>query len=109
MAGDFQFIPINTPNDAKDRAKRRLARSHAVKRALGNKRRQQQLSGDIFAKTTAGHHHSEKKSQERRAVPPLSLLTGIFDPFQALAVDSSRLQVLLGDCKAAPPRPIRWH
>ncbi|CEL10149.1 hypothetical protein ASPCAL13274 [Aspergillus calidoustus] len=107
MAGDFQFIPINTPNDAKDRAKRRLARSHAVKRALGNKRRQQQLSGDIFAKTTAGHHHSEKKSQERRVVSPLSLLTGIFDPFQALAVDSSRLQVLLGDYRARQaPEPV---
>ncbi|KAL3447739.1 hypothetical protein BJX65DRAFT_90607 [Aspergillus insuetus] len=110
MTGEFQFISINGPDDAKDRATRRLARSHAVKRALGNKRRQQQLSGDIFPKTAVKDPHLEKKAKcrsESTVAPLISLLTGALDPFQALAVDSSRLQVLLGDNRARQaPEPV---
>ncbi|KIA75422.1 hypothetical protein HK57_00098 [Aspergillus ustus] len=111
MAGNFEFISIQTPDDAKDRKTRRLARSHAVKNAIENKRRQQQLSGDIFPITTVeDHRHSEKKAKSctrSTPAPLLSQLAGALDPFQALAVDSSRLQMLLGDYRARQaPEPV---
>ena len=36
-----------------------------------------------------------------------SLSSGTLDPFQTLAVDSSRLQTLIGDCKLASPRHLK--
>ncbi|KAL2841002.1 hypothetical protein BJY01DRAFT_14599 [Aspergillus pseudoustus] len=111
MAGNFEFISIQAPEDAKDRKTRRLARSHAVKKAIENKRRQQQLSGDIFPITTVEDHYQSKKKgkgfSRPTAAPLLSHTTGAFDPFQALAVDSSRLQMLLSDYRARQaPEPV---
>ncbi|KAL2831403.1 hypothetical protein BDW59DRAFT_140140 [Aspergillus cavernicola] len=93
--GQFQFISIQAPHDAKDQIQRRLARSHAVKHALQNKRRQQQKSRDNFRVTTV--EDSPRKVVSR---PRFSLSAGALDPFQTLAVDASRLQTLLGDYRA---------
>ncbi|MCJ1454598.1 hypothetical protein MMC28_004951 [Mycoblastus sanguinarius] len=102
-AGHFQFISIQAPNDAKDQITRRLARSHAVKQALENKRKLQQESGDNFRVTTSKDNPrrlvSKRARTETRAASLSSLSAGALDPFQTLAVDSSRLQTLLGDCK----------
>ncbi|KAL2802077.1 hypothetical protein BJX63DRAFT_426334 [Aspergillus granulosus] len=111
MAGNFKFIVMQAPDDAKDRATTRLARSHAVKAALANKRRQQQLSGDNFPITTLGNPHYAKKKTKgcrRTSISPILLqLPGALDPFQTLAVDSTRLQVLLGDVRARQaPEPV---
>ncbi|KAI0203295.1 hypothetical protein F4808DRAFT_39600 [Astrocystis sublimbata] len=97
----FQFITIHAPDDAKDRATRRLARSHAVKQALRTKRAIQQEAKDNFRVTTSQDELGKLARKKRRAaaaVTPLVLLSlGMFDPFQSLAVDSSRLQTLLRD------------
>ncbi|KAL3457526.1 hypothetical protein BJX64DRAFT_16493 [Aspergillus heterothallicus] len=111
MAANFEFISIQRPGDAKDRKMRRLARSHAVKMALANKRRQQQLSGEIFPKTIYDDPHDPERQINRHVQsitsPLFSPLAGTLDPFQALAVDSSRLQVLLGDYRARQaPEPV---
>ena len=93
-AGRFRFISIQAPNDAKDPITRRLARSHAVKQTLENKRKLQRKSGENFRVTTP-----KRARTATRAVSLSSLSAGALDPFQTLAVDSSRLKTLLGDCK----------
>jgi len=102
-AGHFHFISIQAPDHAKDQITRRLARSHAVKQALENKRKLQQESGDNFRVTTSKDEPRRMVSKRTRtitlATPLFSLSAGTLDPFQTLAVDSSRLQTLLGDCK----------
>lgn len=98
----FHFISIQAPDDAKDQTTRRLARSHAVKQALENKRKRQQESGDNFRVTASKDKPrrlvSKRARTETRAASLSSLSAGALDPFQTLAVDSSRLQTLLGDC-----------
>ncbi|KAL4947341.1 hypothetical protein BDW69DRAFT_178593 [Aspergillus filifer] len=114
MTRDFQFISIlATGKDGatKDKAARRQARSHAVKKALEKKRKCQQLSGKNFTVTTLSQLYTDKDIPKSEA--PLSLqvpcqiLGGVLDPFQALAVDSYRLQILLGDHRARQaPEPV---
>ena len=102
-SGGFHFISVQTPNDAKDPIARGLARSHAVKCALENKRKLQQESGDIFRLTPSADKPRRVANKRRitvaRAASPFSLSAGALDPFKTLAVDSSRLQTLLGNCK----------
>lgn len=85
---------------------RRDARSHAVKQALKNKRMLQQESRDNFRIVSSNDYAKRLASKRRRrpkslVMSPYSLSAGALDPFQTLAVDSSRLQVFLGDCKLA--------
>ncbi|KAH8688544.1 putative N-ethylmaleimide reductase [Ilyonectria robusta] len=101
----FHFISITNPDDAKDRKMRRDARSHAVKQALKNKRMLQQESRDNFRIVSSNDYAKRLASKRRRrpkslVMSPYSLSAGALDPFQTLAVDSSRLQVFLGDYKA---------
>ncbi|KAI0487347.1 hypothetical protein F4859DRAFT_509915 [Xylaria cf. heliscus] len=102
--GQFQFISIQTPNDAKDHATRRLARSHAVKQALKNKRKTQQDSRDNFYVITSQDKPGKSLRKRTRKETVATLLpspsAGRLDPFQTLAVDSSRLQALLSNCRA---------
>ncbi|KFY62066.1 hypothetical protein V496_04752 [Pseudogymnoascus sp. VKM F-4515 (FW-2607)] len=101
----FQFISIQSPDDAKNKTTRRLAQSHAVKRALRIKRMLQQNTGDNFRVTT-----SEDHCKARRLVYTGSLdksFCSRFDPFETLPVDSSRLQILLGNYNARQaPEPV---
>ncbi|KAL4938712.1 hypothetical protein BDV06DRAFT_231562 [Aspergillus oleicola] len=114
MAGDFQFISIPAGNNpTKDKAARRQARSHAVKKALEKKRTRQQLSGSNFAITTLSNpctSNTTITSRARAPSPrslPCQILGSALDPFQTLAVDSSRMQVLLGDYRARQaPEPV---
>ncbi|KAF2790979.1 hypothetical protein K505DRAFT_377130 [Melanomma pulvis-pyrius CBS 109.77] len=111
VAGRFHFISIQAPDEAKDQITRRLARSHAVKQALEKKRKLQQESKDNFHVTTSGDKPRRlvgKRTHTRTLVAPLfSLSAGALDPFQTLAVDSSRLQELLGNYKARQaPEPV---
>ncbi|KAI1199771.1 hypothetical protein F5X97DRAFT_295359 [Nemania serpens] len=118
-AGQFQFISIQTPDDVRDRATSHLARSHAAKQALKKKRKRQQELGDNFRVMTPQDkpRMSAKTGAIAGAVAgtvagtvALSLLhpaAGKLDPFNTLAVDSSRLQTLLGDHKARlAPEPV---
>ena len=93
----FQFISIQSPHDAKNKTTRRLAQSHAVKRALRIKRMLQQESGDNFRVTTSEDHDNARRSVCIGTLDR-SFCSGL-DPFQTLPVDSSRLQILLGNCK----------
>ncbi|KAF5024062.1 hypothetical protein F66182_3858 [Fusarium sp. NRRL 66182] len=107
----FQFITIQTPHDLDDRATRRLARSHAVKQGLQNKRRLQQESMGNFRVLTLKDKQKRSTSKRKPAIPvvasPFSLSASILDPFQTLAVDSSRLQALLGDWRVRhAPEPV---
>ncbi|RDW91726.1 hypothetical protein BP5796_02891 [Coleophoma crateriformis] len=110
-AGHFQFISIQAPDVPKDRITRRLARSHAVKQALQNKRKLQQESGDNFRVMTSKHKPrrglSSRSCTGTLTMSLLSLSAGALDPFQTLALDSSRLQILLCDYKARQaPEPV---
>ena len=99
------FISMQAPDEAKDQITRRLARSHAVKQALENKRKLQQESRDNFRVTTSKDKLKLRRLVNKRtrtralAVSLFSLSAVTLDPFQTLAVDSSRLQTLLGNCK----------
>ncbi|KAL4739045.1 hypothetical protein BDV11DRAFT_205445 [Aspergillus similis] len=115
MAGDFQFISIRVNDHAKDKTTQRQARSHAVKRALERKRRQQQLSRANFILKTFEDLDLSNPGEAPKSctvtttglAPAFSHVSGALDPFQTLAVDSSRLQALLGDYRARQaPEPV---
>ncbi|KAL4757329.1 uncharacterized protein BDW70DRAFT_153463 [Aspergillus foveolatus] len=115
MAGDFRFISIQVNDHAKDKATQRQARSHAVKRALERKRKQQQLSRANFIIKSFEDRDLDDTGETAKPctvtssslAPVLSHLSGALDPFQTLAVDSSRLQALLGDYRARQaPEPV---
>ncbi|KAK0724292.1 hypothetical protein B0H67DRAFT_640860 [Lasiosphaeris hirsuta] len=117
LAGrQFQFISVQDPDDAKDGVKRRLARSHAVAQGLERKRKLQQASGGNFVVRTGKSYRARgpaanpKPSRDRALIPNLlsaQVSAGTLDPFQSLAVDSSRLQALLGNHKARQaPEPV---
>lgn len=102
---NFHFVTVSHPNDGKDRRIRRKARSHALKQALESKRRAQQQSGDNFRLSSASDFSRgvvTKRDARNLVVPSRSPSASKLDPFQSLAVDSSRLQALLGDCKDSP-------
>ncbi|TPX16075.1 uncharacterized protein E0L32_004070 [Thyridium curvatum] len=99
-SANFHFVTVSHPNDGKDRRIRRKARSHALKQAVERKRRAQQQSGDNFRLSSATDYSRgvvTKRDARNLVVPPRSLSASKLDPFQSLAVDSSRLQALLGD------------
>ncbi|KAM3066693.1 hypothetical protein ACMFMF_010198 [Clarireedia jacksonii] len=102
--GKFQFITILSPADAKDDTTKRRARSHAVKQALENKRKLQQESGENFRVASSKDYSRRLASEKIRSQPlvtlPLSIPASTLDPFQTLAVDSSRFYALLGNYKA---------
>ncbi|KIX00586.1 uncharacterized protein Z518_09651 [Rhinocladiella mackenziei CBS 650.93] len=102
--GNFHFISIRNPEEGKDRRTRRRARSYAVKQALENKRKSQKESMNHFQVSSSEDYARRFASRSTRTQTlvslPYSLSVGTLDPFQTLAVDSSRLQALLGNDKA---------
>ncbi|KAI1420459.1 hypothetical protein F5Y12DRAFT_772925 [Xylaria sp. FL1777] len=100
----FQFISIQTPDNPSDRATNHLARSHAVKQALEKKRKIEQESRENFRvmvpQDKLGRFVRKRRQARAVAMSPFSLCVGTLDPFQTLAVDSPRLQTLLGDYEA---------
>lgn len=99
----FQFISIQNPSDAKDRTSRRLARAHAVTRALENKRKLQEKSGQNFRILSAqglNHRASVRKPRQlqnavpRPLTPALDALDAL-DAYHMLAADLPGLQSLL--------------
>ncbi|RAL06947.1 uncharacterized protein BO97DRAFT_481602 [Aspergillus homomorphus CBS 101889] len=120
MPGGFQFISIQANGQVKDRATRRRARSHAVKTALGKRRKEQQLARTNFIVKTVEDPHLHLKIDNSAgtakpctvhdaglSAPLHSPVSGALDPFQTLAVDSSRLQALLDDYRARQaPEPV---
>ncbi|KAK8047551.1 hypothetical protein PG996_015615 [Apiospora saccharicola] len=109
-AGNFHFVTVEAaPSKAEQLASRRQARSYAVKQALENKRKLQQEAGDNFRVATSQdvvRRNNKPKSQgaqaEVRLVPTTcsSLSPSALDPFQTLAVNSTRLQALLSTHEA---------
>ncbi|KAI1122969.1 hypothetical protein F5Y10DRAFT_286608 [Nemania abortiva] len=111
--GKFQFISIQAPDDAKDQFTRRLARSHAVKQALKNKRKLQQESRDNFRVTTSQDKlqmSARRRTRTRTVTTAMSFFSPSadkLDPFATLPVDSSRLQALLNNHAALQaPEPV---
>ncbi|KAJ4153685.1 hypothetical protein LMH87_010163 [Akanthomyces muscarius] len=86
----FQFVSVPAPDQRRDSKCRRQARSHAVKQGLMRKRKSQQDSQQNF-----------------HTMRCVSTDTDAFDPFESLAVDSSRLRVLLDDYRGRQaPEPV---
>lgn len=85
----FQFISIQNPEDTKDREKRRVARSHAVKQALRSKRRPQEgtLGSGIGA--------------SGQMLVPWSIFApaSAYGPFESIMGDSPRLRALISHSK----------
>ncbi|TXC04536.1 hypothetical protein FocTR4_00000173, partial [Fusarium oxysporum f. sp. cubense] len=111
---DFQFVSFQaTPDKTRDKAAKRLARSHAVKQALQKKRQLQQESMQHFSVRTMQDEREQwrticKTRCDKRITPlPASLSANLLDPFQSLAVDSKRLHILLNDFNARQaPEPV---
>ncbi|KAG7438688.1 hypothetical protein Forpi1262_v000132 [Fusarium oxysporum f. sp. raphani] len=111
---DFQFVSVQaTPDKTSDKAAKRLARSHAVKQALQRKRQLQQKSMQHFSVRTIDDERQQTgrnckgQCDKRLTSSPASLSASLLDPFQSLAVDSKRLQVLLNDFNARQaPEPV---
>ncbi|KAI1813790.1 hypothetical protein GGS20DRAFT_577289 [Poronia punctata] len=111
QATNFCFISFQTPDEARDREARRLARSHVLKRALEKKRKAEQESGNNFLITTSKDKPARRTNgrigTKSPAGIPVSLLGGSIDPFGSLPVDSSRLQEFLSNYKARlAPEPV---
>ena len=85
----FQFISIRNPAEAKDRGKRRLARSHAVKQGLQNSRRLRQ-------EPSRGHAGA---SGQMLAPWSVFVSPSAYGPFETLFGDSPRLKALLSHGK----------
>ncbi|KAK2029181.1 hypothetical protein LX32DRAFT_617604 [Colletotrichum zoysiae] len=81
----FQFISIQNPEEAKDRGKRRLARSHAVRQSLQNSRKpEEEMSRtDVVA--------------SGQPLTPWSIFVSpsVYGPFETLFGESPRLRALL--------------
>jgi hypothetical protein len=86
-----------------DRQSRRLARSHAVARGLEKKRKLQQELGHNFRavplKDRSGRPMIKRKHSQVIVASPRSFSIDAPDPFQMLAAESPRLQVLYSQCK----------
>ncbi|KAH8654156.1 hypothetical protein BGZ60DRAFT_161832 [Tricladium varicosporioides] len=104
LGGQFQFISIQNSTDAEDRTSRRLARSHAVARGLENKRKLQQKSGHNFRvislRDDSGRSASKRKPSQTLVTSSCSFSTAVPGPFQMLAAESPRLQVLHSNHRA---------
>jgi hypothetical protein len=102
--GRFQFVSINNPEQKNDSRDRRRARSHAVKQGIERKRKLQQQSMSHFQVLSTGdfaRNPGTKKTRSQLQVSlPYTPSAGALDPFETLAVPSSRLQALLGNSKA---------
>lgn len=100
----FRFVPVSAPNQLRDSTARRQAHSHAVKSGLQKKRKGQQDSHRHFhiihGYSAASRNQRSMQKGPLAALPPWSPSVGAFDPFETLAVGSSRLRVLLDDCES---------
>lgn len=85
----FHFISVQKPNAARDPESRRLARSHAVRHGIRNKRDLQQASSTNFRSVFP---LTKTRSPEVTTSSPI-----VPDPFDMLAVDPSRLKSLLSN------------
>ncbi|KAK5229746.1 hypothetical protein LTR72_001278 [Exophiala xenobiotica] len=85
----FHFISIQNPTDAKDRDKRRLARSHAIKHSMQSRRKHLQ---------TSTSHASEASAQ---TLVPWSVFApeSAYGHFETLFGDSPKLSTLLSHGK----------
>ncbi|KAF5633829.1 nucleoside diphosphate sugar epimerase [Fusarium tjaetaba] len=108
------FVTVQArPDKTSDKAAKRLARSHAVKQALQKKRQLKQESMQHFSVRTIEDEPEQTRSIcrrqcSKRTIPsPASLSASLLDPFQSLAVDCKRLQILLNDFNARQaPEPV---
>jgi hypothetical protein len=85
----FQFISIQNPAEAKDGGKRRLARSHAVRQALLNRRRPEEEMPRAHAVASG------------QTLTPWSAFVSpsVYGPFETIFGDSPRLRALLSHGK----------
>lgn len=99
----FRFVAIQNPDAPRDPAQKRLARSHAVKNALRVKRERQEKSNinfQILYPSLVITPHRSAAPVPEGSLPPLGALSDTHNPFEMLAVDSSRLKSLLSKCKS---------
>ncbi|KAF2098962.1 hypothetical protein NA57DRAFT_66183 [Rhizodiscina lignyota] len=105
-AAQFQFIACQTPSAVKDRSNHRLARSHGARHSFMEKRRKlEQLQENFRLVTEQQIQQQSSKSRRTPAAlptparstpsPTTTIQPSVLDPFDSLAVDCSKLQVLL--------------
>ena len=109
----FHFVSIQNPRDANNRKARRLAKSHAVARALENKRKVQQESGRNFCavslKRDYGRPGGRKEQSQTLLASPSCFSANASDPFQMLVAESPRLRALHDQCKIFAILGATWH
>jgi hypothetical protein len=99
----FQFVFVQKPNRAAGRSAKRLARSHAMKVALEQKRQHQRESNDNFRILQPQDCKSRRNKKQTSSVIVQVPPTHNLDPFRTLAAETLRMQVLIRDCKIRPP------
>lgn len=105
----FQFVPIEAPNKRNNATVRRHARSHAVRQGLEKKRSLQRETKGNFRFVTCKHEHEKAKPRPKSKSTKMheviarikySPSAGVIDPFDSLAINFPKLQMLLSDCKS---------
>jgi hypothetical protein len=101
----FHFVTTQNPESVKDPKTRRQIRSHAVKHALQGKRKLEREANDNFRVLSSSSVKivEQKETQLVQTLLPRTRLSssvaGKLNPFEALAIDSSRLKALLNHRK----------
>ena len=97
------FIVVSDQSAIKDPARQQLARTQAIKNALQDKRRRLQLTNDNFVQekpNDTGRRRKAREIEDDEDVVELPRRSAAFesgkvDPFETLAIDTSRLATLL--------------
>ncbi|EHK18274.1 uncharacterized protein TRIVIDRAFT_47366, partial [Trichoderma virens Gv29-8] len=100
---DFKFISIKGPYSKQGPGANRSAKSHAVKQALKAKRLLEQESRHNFRVIVLKEERNTLVTEPHFVLHPTlipSLSASAIDPFGTLPVDTSRLQMLLGNNRA---------
>jgi hypothetical protein len=112
LASGFQFISFPNPTAPRNEAQHRLVHSHCARQMHLERRQRLVQRQENFRLVTCKEIRQTyaSKPNRKRVAPrtpvsslpsslPTPLSSGIPDPFDTLAVDSSRLQSLLGHCE----------
>jgi hypothetical protein len=98
QAPQFQFITVQSLEQATDAASRRLVRSHALKETLKAKRKKAEGLQENFRFIVPQDSHKlvyQPRNRDGVEGLPATIAADRLDPFDSLAADSSRLHIFL--------------
>jgi hypothetical protein len=96
----FQFITVKSLGETRDPASQRLVRSHALRQSLKAKRKRAEERQENFRFVVPQHPAKSLCQRQVRGAAeelPATIAGDRLDPFDSLAVDSSRLQTFLSN------------